>query len=173
MNWHSTCIPISTTEDSSVVPRGLTPNRAYLCRWPDYRIDSNGNRVKERRIFSLDRPNNQGGWESEGFYRSQKPVYQCLYPVPLCSEFAWNPANEVPLINKEVLIYLQRWSGVNQRVSPGLYLGDCRESLAGPAWSVSRLIDTGLGGVVRVQELVCGDDVEWLPLPPVDSQEVG
>jgi len=173
MNWYSTSIPIPTVKDSLTVPRGLIPNRTYLCRWPDYWTDPNGNRVRERRIFSIDRPNNQVGWESEGFFRSKKPTYQYLYPVPLCSEFTWNPASEVPLINKEVLIYLQRWSGVNQRVSPGLYLGDCRESLAGPAWSVSRLMETGLGGVVRVQDLVCAEDVEWLPLPPVDSQGVG
>jgi len=96
MNWYSTSIPIPTVKDSLTV-RGITPNRAYLCRWPDY------------------------------------------------------------------------WPGVNQRVTPGLYLGDCRESLAGPAWSVSRLMETGLGGVVRVQELVCAEDVEWLPLLPVEQ----
>jgi hypothetical protein len=165
MNWYSTCIPTN----GCTLPRGLVPNRAYLCRWPEFWIDSAGRKVKERRIFSIDRPNNQGGWESEGFIREKKPSYRYLYPVPLSSEYRWSPAVKIPQSEGEVLVYVQRWTGVARRVPSGIYLGRYQEHLPQNKWVVCRWVETALAGVIRVPETVYERDIEWLPLPPVDQ----
>jgi hypothetical protein len=165
-SWYATQIHTN----GSTLPRGLVPNRPYLCRWPEHWIDSQGNKVKEKRLFSVDRPNNQGGWESEGFIREKKPSYRCLYPVPLSSEYRWNSAVKIPETER-ILIYVQRWTGVALRIPPEIYLGEYRPYLHNP-WVVFRATETALAGVIRVPETVYDRDIEWLPLPPVDQGAV-